>query len=83
MNLAAQTQASVTVERGLLGADKEGGFPDEGSRAGHEDKLDLDRRGGEISSEAAAWREVAVGMELEAGNRVCLGKRREGLDYLG
>ena len=47
-----------------------------------EDKLDLGRRGEEISGEGAAWRKVAVGMGLEAGNRVGLGKRRGRLEYL-
>lgn len=44
--------------------------------------MDLGRRGEEISGEGAAWRKVAVGMVLEAGNRVGLGKRRGRLGYL-
>lgn len=48
------------------------------------DPEDLGRRGGELSGKGAALRMVAVGMGLEAGNRVSLGKRVGwGLEYLG
>ena len=77
-------QAGVTVNRGLFRAGEKGVRKGSWMTCLELDPEDLGRRGGELSGKGAALRMVAVGMGLEAGNRVCLGKRvGGGLEYLG
>lgn len=84
MNSAAQVQAGVTVNRGLFRAGEKGVRKGSWMTCLELDPEDLGRRGGELSGKGAALRMVAVGMGLEAGNRVSLGKRvGGGLEYLG
>lgn len=77
-------QAGVTVNRGLFRAGEKGVRKGSWMTCLELDPEDLGRRGGELSGKGAALRMVAVGMGLEAGNRVSLGKRvGGGLEYLG
>ena len=84
MNSAAHVQAGVTVNRGLFRAGEKGVRKGSWMICLELDPKDLGRRGGELSGKGAALRMMAVGMGLEAGNRVSLGKRvGGGLEYLG
>ena len=77
-------QAGVTVNRGLFRAGEKGVRKGSWMTCLELDPEDLGRRGGELSGKGAALRMVAVGLGLEAGNRVSLGKRvGGGLEYLG
>lgn len=77
-------QAGVTVNRELYRAGEKGVRKGSWMTCLELNPKDLGRKGGELSGDGAALRMVAVGMGLEARNRVSLGKRGGGgLEYLG